>query len=260
MLIGAYNSAATLARAIDSILTQTLKQLELLVIDDGSSDASPDVARAAAARDARVSVLEMGRNVGISRSLNEGLRAARAPFVAVQDADDWSAPVRLERQLAVLRAQPQVAVVGSLMLEVSPSGRELAPRTRFASGDVTDLLMRFNPIPNTCCCMRRDAVLALGGYNPAYRYAMEYDLWLRLAERWRLVSLPEPLSTRVMSDTNVAARADRAQTAEALAIRVRALCRRRTLRGAGGLLVPALAWLTPLPLKRMRRRLLGQAP
>lgn len=259
VLIGVYNNADTLDRAIDSILRQTVTDLELLVIDDGSSDRSVALARRAADRDARVRVLEMGRNVGISRSLNEGLRAARSPFVAVQDADDWSESERLERQIEVLREQPDIAVVGSLMREVEPGGKELAPRTKFASGDVTDCLMRFNPIPNTSCCMRREAVLAIGGYDPAYRYAMEYDLWLRLAERWRLVSLPQALSTREMSTTNVAARAERAQTAEAIKIRVRALRRRHTLRGVGALLVPAIAWLTPLALKRMRRRLLGQA-
>lgn len=260
VLIGAFNSAATLERAIDAILAQTVRELELIVIDDGSTDATPAVIERACGRDPRVRALPMGRNVGIARSLNAGLEAARAPFVAVQDADDFSAPERLERQLAVLEAQPDVAVVGSRMHEVDEAGRALAPRTSFAAGDVRRALLRFNPIPNTSAAMRRAAVLEAGGYDPRYRYAMEYDLWLRLAERWRLVTLEEPLSTRVMGTANVAARAERAQTAEAIAIRARALARRRTLRGASGLLVPLLAWLTPTPLKRVRRRRLGQAP
>jgi hypothetical protein len=120
--------------------------------------------------------------------------------------------------------------------------------------------MRFNPIPNSSAAMRRDVVLGLGGYDPRYRYATEYDLWLRIAEHHRVIALDEALSTRVMGTANVAARAERAQTAEAIAIRVRALARRRTLRGASGLLVPTVAWLTPTPLKRARRRRLGQAP
>jgi glycosyltransferase involved in cell wall biosynthesis len=260
VLIGAYNSAATLDRAIDSILAQTVSDLELLAIDDGSRDDSLRLAHRAAARDERVRVLEMGRNRGISLSLNEGLRAARAPFVAVQDADDFSAPHRLERQLAVLQERPDVAVVGSRMHEVNQSGVELVSRTTFAGDEVSAVLMRFNPIPNTSCCMRRSAVLALGGYDPRYRYAMEYDLWLRLAEHWQIVALEEPLSTRVMSATNVAARAERAQIAEGIAIRLRALRRRRTLRGARGLIAPSVSWLTPIPLKRARRRQLGQAP
>jgi glycosyltransferase involved in cell wall biosynthesis len=231
-----------------------------VLIDDGSRDATPQLIAAAVARDPRVRALPMQRNVGISRSLNEGLRAARAPVVAVQDADDYSAPERLERQLAVLDARPEVAVVGSRMHEVDPAGRPLAPRTTFRSGDVNDWLLRFNPIPNTSAAFRREPVLALGGYDPQYRYAMEYDLWLRIADAHVVVALDEPLSTRVMSPTNVAARADRAQTGEAIAIRARALMRRRTLRGASGLAVPVVAWLTPVALKRARRRWLGQAP
>jgi len=260
VLIGAYDNAATLHRAIDSILHQTVRDLELLLIDDGSRDETPAVIAAAAARDARVQALTMPRNVGISRSLNAGLHAARAPVVAVQDADDHSEPRRLERQLALLDARPQVAVVGSRMHEVDVDGRALAPRTSFRAGDVNDVLLRFNPIPNTSAAFRRELALALGGYDPRYRYAMEYDLWLRIADEHVVAALDEPLSTRVMSATNVAARADRAQTAEALAIRARTLRRRRTLRGATGLAVPALAWLTPAALKRARRRRLGQAP
>jgi glycosyltransferase involved in cell wall biosynthesis len=259
VLIGAFNNAGTLEQAMRSILAQTVEELELIVIDDGSTDASADVARRVAGGDGRVRVFRLGQNLGISRSLNEGLRTARAPVVAVQDADDWSERERLERQLAVLDARPRVAVVGSRMREVGPDGRELVPRTSFAAGDVNDVLLRFNPIPNTSAAFRRDVVLGLGGYDPRYRYAMEYDLWLRAADRHVVHAIDAPLSTRRMSGANVAARAERAQTAEAIAIRARALARRRTLRGATGLVVPTVAYFTPAPLKRARRRRLGQA-
>lgn len=260
VLIGAYDNAATLPRAIDAILAQSVADLELLLVDDGSRDDTPRVIADAVARDARVRALTMEHNVGISRSLNEALRSAAAPIVAVQDADDYSAPERLARQLAVLDARPQVAVVGTRMHEVDEAGNQRAARTSFRAGDVNDVLLRFNPIPNGCSAFRRDVALGLGGYDPRYRYAMEYDLWLRIAEHHVVTALDEPLSTRVMGTTNVAARSERAQIGEAIVIRARALARRRTLRGASGLAVPALAWLTPIPLKRTLRRRLGQAP
>lgn len=258
VLIGAYDNAPTLRRAIDAILAQTITDLELIVVDDGSTDDSRAIVEAI--EDPRVRVLSMGRNVGIARSLNAGIEAARAPFVVVQDADDYSDPTRIERQLAALGASPAIAVVGCRMHEVDEAGRPLAPRTSFASGDVRRVLLRFNPIPNTAAAFRRDAVLAVGGYDARYRYAMEYDLWLRLAERWEVVTLDAPLATRVMGAGNVAARAERAQTREAIAIRLRALARRRTLRGAGGLIAPLVSYVTPMGLKRARRRRLGQAP
>lgn len=260
VLIGAYENERTVARAVESILGQTEGDLELIVIDDGSRDGSAAVAREAIGSDARGRVVRLERNVGIARSLNEGLRAAAAPVVAIQDADDYSAPERLERELAVLAADPEVAVVGSRMREVDAEGRVLRPRTSFAAGEVGPLLPRFNPIPNGSAAFRRDVALALGGYDPRYRYATEYDLWLRIAERHRLVALDEELCTRVMGGGNVAARAERAQLAEGIAIRLRALRRRRTLRGAGGLLRPALSYALPTPLKRALRERRGQAP
>jgi glycosyltransferase involved in cell wall biosynthesis len=259
-IIGAYNSASTLQRAIDSMLAQSVSDLELIVIDDGSHDRSPEIARAAAAHDPRVRAIALGENQGISRSLNHALALARGSVVAISDADDYSEPTRLERQLAALDSDPGIAVVGCRMREVDEQGRELVPRTRFVAGDVGPVLLHFNPIPNTAAAMRRDIVLAAGGYDQRYRYAMEHDLWLRLAERHRIVALDELLATRVMSQTNVAARAERAQLAETIAARARALARRRTLRGASGIALPAISYLTPLALKRARRRSAGQAP
>jgi len=259
VLIGAYENEATVARAVESILAQTEKNLELLVIDDGSRDGSAAAAEKAIGDDSRGRVMRLERNVGIARSLNAGLEAAAAPVVAIQDADDYSAPERLERELAALAENPDAAVVGSRMREADASGRLLRPRTSFAAGDVGPVLMRFNPIPNGSAAFRRDVVLALGGYDPRYRFATEYDLWLRIAERHRLLALDEELATRVMGGGNVAARAERAQLAEGLAIRARTLHRRRTLRGASGLLRPALSYALPAPLKRALRERRGQA-
>ena len=260
VLIGAYENEATVARAVDSILSQTEENLELIVIDDGSRDGSAEAAGKAIGSDPRGRVMRLERNLGIARSLNAGMEAAAAPVIAIQDADDYSAPNRLERELAVLAAEPDVAVVGSRMKEVDGTGRELRPRTSFAAGDVGPLLMRFNPIPNGSAAFRKEVALELGGYDPSYRYATEYDLWLRIAERHRLVAIDEELATRVMGGGNVAARAERAQLAEGIQIRARALRRRQTLKGVSTLLRPALSYALPTPLKRALREGRGQAP
>jgi glycosyltransferase involved in cell wall biosynthesis len=260
VLIGAYNHAHTLERAARSMLAQTVTDLELLIVDDGSSDATLEVASRLAAEDARARVLPMGSNVGIAQSLNAAISEARGAIVAVLDADDWSEPERLDRQLEILERRQDVAVVGCRMREVDERGRELAPRTRLASGDVTDLLMRFNPIPNSAAAFRREAVLGLGGYDPRYRWAPEYDLWLRLAEHHRLIALEETLATREMSSVNVAATRERAQIGETIGMRVRAIRRRGSWRGAGGLMPALVSYVTPIPVKRAARRRLGQAP
>ena len=115
VLIGCWNNADTLHRAIDSILSQTVDDLELIVVDDGSTDRTSEVVMKVS--DPRLRYLPLG-HIGISGSLNRGLREARGPIVAVQDADDWSLPQRLERELAILDGRPDVAVVGCRMREV----------------------------------------------------------------------------------------------------------------------------------------------
>ena len=260
VLIGVYDNERTVGRAIESILTQTIAELELIVIDDGSNDRSAAAVEAITGPDPRARLLSLPSNTGIPASLNTGLAEASAPLVAIQDADDFSEPNRLQRQLAVLEAEPEVVLVGARMREVDAEGRELRPRTRFPAGDVGPALMRFNPIPNGCAMFRRREVAAMGGYDVRFRYAAEFDLWLRLAERYRLRLLDEVLCTRTMGGANVAAYAERAQLAEAMRARIAALRRRRTLRGAVGLLRPAVSYLTPIGVKRGWRRRRGQAP
>jgi glycosyltransferase involved in cell wall biosynthesis len=257
VLIGAFNNAPTLPEAIGSILRQTVETLELIVVDDGSTDDTATVV--AGVDDPRLRYLPLA-HTGIAGSLNRGIAEAQAPIVAIQDADDWSEPQRLERSLDVLDREPDVAVVGGLMREVDPEGRELVARTAYAVGDVNGALMRFNPLPNSCAAFRREVVQAAGGYDPRYLYASEYDLWLRISERHRVVVIDQILATRRMSGVNVAARKERDSIAESIAIRLAALRRRRTLRGAGGLVLPSISYVTPLLMKRALRRRLGQAP
>jgi glycosyltransferase involved in cell wall biosynthesis len=257
VLIGAWNNAGTLPHAMQSMLDQTLGQLELLVLDDGSEDDTEAVVERVG--DARVRYEKLPHR-GIAATLNHGLEAARADIVAVLDADDWALPDRLRRQLEVLDARPDVAVVGCRTQELDDLGNELRNRTSFKSGDVTRALQWFNPIPNTASAFRRSAALDAGGYSGRYRYAAEYDLWLRIADRHRIWNLPDTLSVRVMHGANASASNERVVMRESLALQWATLRRRRSLRGVEGLAIPALSLATPTPLKRAARRMLGQAP
>lgn len=256
-MIGCWNAADTLPRAMESILGQTVADLELLVVDDGSTDSTPEVVRGY--DDPRVRYLAL-EHQGISRSLNAGIAEARAPFVALQDADDWSLPERLERQLEALEHDDSVAVVGCQMVEVDETGRELTPRVPEAHGDVGRTLMWHNPVANTSAAFRKDVVVALGGYDAGYRFSMDYDLWLRVADRHRVLNLEERLAVRQLTTTNFGGSNERQQYYEGIKARVATFRRRRSLRGVAGLVKPALSIATPLPLKRALRRARGQAP
>ena len=139
-------------------------------MDDGSTDTTPELVRGV---DGRPRSLSAASHMGIARVSTPACERRARRSWPIQDADDWSESEPSRAPAGLLDSRPDVAVVGCRMHEVDEDGRPLAPRTSFAAGDVEPVLMRFNPIPNSCACLRRDAVLAVGGYDPRYLYATD---------------------------------------------------------------------------------------
>lgn len=182
-----------LAATLESLRAQSLGDFELLAIDDGSGDRTAEILRVAAARDPRLQVVGQGRE-GISAALNRGLSLAKGELVARIDADDIARPSRFATQLAFLAAHSEVAAVGSDYEEIDAAGRTLRRVSLPAApAEVRAWLPRSNCLAHPAVMMRRAAVLALGGYRRAFGRAQDYDLWLRLLDRWELANIPEPL-------------------------------------------------------------------
>lgn len=187
------DGAAFISEAVRSILGQTWRDFELLAVDDGSRDATPTILGRLAAEDPRVRVLAQSP-LGIVPALNRGVQAAAGRYVARMDADDLAAPERLALQAAVLEGDPAVAAVGSACRVIGLDGtilRVRCPPTRAAA--VRAALERGNPMIHPTVLLRRQAMLAVGGYRPAFLLCEDYDLWLRLSERHDLVNLAQPL-------------------------------------------------------------------
>ncbi len=182
-----------LDECLASLRRQTVADLEILVIDDGSTDRTGAILARHAAEDARIRV-ESRPARGLVAALNDGFALARAPLAARMDADDVALPDRLERQLARLEGDPVLALVGSAHERIDGSGRAIgstSPPT--GATQVRAMLAERNCIAHPTVMVRREAVLALGGYRAQYRHCEDYDLWLRLSERADLINLPEPL-------------------------------------------------------------------
>jgi GT2 family glycosyltransferase len=193
VVLPVYNGERFLTDAVDSILAQTFRDFELIGIDDGSLDGSGEILDRFALADSRVRALRQA-NAGIIAALNRGLALARGEFIARMDADDVAHPERLARQAAFLDAHPDIAVVGCAVTLIDERGKRIRdveyPRTPEA---VAEFLEIGAPLAHPAVMMRRDAVLAVGGYREAYRHAEDYDLWLRMAERYRMANLPDRL-------------------------------------------------------------------
>ena len=193
VVMAVYNGERWLAETLASLSSQTFGDFEIVAIDDGSTDGSAAILAEAAARDARYRIITQA-NRGLVASLNRGLAESRAPLVARIDADDVAEPERFARQVAFLQAHPEVAALGSAIRIIGPDGasRRLQAYPCGPSA-VADAMLRGCALAHPAVMMRREAVLAAGGYREAFRHAEDYDLWLRLGERHELDNLPEPL-------------------------------------------------------------------
>ncbi|MEM9881655.1 MAG: glycosyltransferase family A protein [Planctomycetota bacterium] len=224
VLMCAYNAERYVAATVRSVLGQTLRELEFVAVDDGSTDRTAEVLRGFAAGDDRMRVVS-GPNVGIPRAANVGLRACRGELVARIDADDLAEPDRLARQVAFMAEHPEVVASGTSVTFIDEADRRLTinrPPTDHEAID--DALMRGHcAIWNTSCVIRRGPFLSIDGYDEHFATAEDVDAWLRLAEVGRLANLDAPLHRYRLHDASVSA-AD--QTGN------RALCREACERAA----------------------------
>lgn len=186
-----YNAAAYVGEAVASMLAQTFADFELIAINDGSKDASRDVL--AGFSDPRLRILDQA-NCGLVETLNRGIHAARGALIARMDSDDVSLPARLEVQVEFLKRHPEVALAGGLVATIDEAGRTLADRVPFplTHEEIWDSIGRR---PWVMChpavVFRRDAALAVGLYDPAYKHAEDTEFFARLMSRHRAVNLPE---------------------------------------------------------------------
>jgi len=179
-----------LRTAIDSVLTQTFRNLELIVIDDGSTDHSAAIVRGV--EDPRIRLLSNDGKRGLASSLNRGVTEARGEFIARLDADDIAMPERLARQLAFMDANPHVALLGSWYVEISEDGEPLVRRRLPTEHwDLRWHLCVTCPFIHSAVLWRRSMVAErVGGYDETISYGEDYDLWHRLAARLPVATLP----------------------------------------------------------------------
>jgi glycosyltransferase involved in cell wall biosynthesis len=192
VIIATYNYGRFLGQALDSVLAQRCRDLEVLVVDDGSTDDTPEVVRPFLA-DARVRYHLLPHG-GAARARNVGVARSTAPLVAFLDADDQWLPGKLEKQLARFAADPELGVVCARRVVIDECGRELPTRpAALRRGEVLGDLFRDNFICFSSAVVRRAALTAVGPFDESLALASEYELWLRIASRFRVDYVDEAL-------------------------------------------------------------------
>jgi len=193
VLMTVYNGGSYLRTAIDSILQQTYRDFKFLIVDDASTDDSRAVVDSY--DDDRIEVLNLEQNVGQTAALNIGLRHGSETWIARMDADDYSAPTRLEEQMRELEADDSLDVLGTQAWTFSGDpdwvvGQFGIPLNH---SDIERQSLRGSPIIHATIVAKRSALLAVGGYDERYRYSADIELYDRLMGDYTLANLPAKL-------------------------------------------------------------------
>jgi len=193
-----YNGEKFIGSAIDSIINQTYKNFELIVVDDGSTDGTREILEHLVTSisnirtDICVRLVFNIENIGLTKSLNVGLNAASGEYVARQDADDLSEPDRFSTQVDYLDKNPDIALVGSWYTAINEQGETVrCVESPTGHQEVAWGLIFYCPFSHSSVMFRKNIILnQLNGYDETFKYSQDYDLWSRLCFEYKIDVLP----------------------------------------------------------------------
>ncbi len=223
VILSVYNGENYISTAIDSILKQTFRNFELIILDDASADGTVDILHSY--DDPRIRLLENEVNLGVTRSLNRGLAAAQGQYIARLDADDIAAPQRLEVQVGFLDRYSQVGLVGSWHYRAVGDRVELVQKP-VENAEIQQQMLYKGIFAHSTVMFRRECIEKVGVYDPDFALAQDEDLWLRIAEHWEVAIIPIPLVTIRLVPTGLGRVHQSRQAQFILKARTAALARR----------------------------------
>lgn len=222
----AYNAEMYIKQAIQSILDQTFKRFELIVINDSSTDKTWEIITSFAKKDHRIKAVQNNSGCNIARVLNKGISLAKSNIVARMDADDIAFSDRLELQYNVITSSDRIAVVGANIVIIDRLGNQIAtrsyPRT---SKELKNCLFKYSSFAHPVVMFKKDMFEAVGKYNPKYSPTEDLDLWFRLGSKYEFASIPKPLLKYRLFEASSSHRAFKELELLVFTIRLRAIRR-----------------------------------
>ena len=185
-----YNEEKYLEEAIESILTQTFTDFELIIVNDGSTDSSLETIKRY--NDRRIKLINNSKNLGIAKSLNIALKEAKGKYIARQDADDVSLPNRLEEQLKYLEANLEVGVVGTNVYNIREDGTVVGSSSLDLE-PTFEKLLKGNRIVHGSVMVRKHVLEEHNYYNEDFLCSQDYELWLRISKEYVIKNIKNPL-------------------------------------------------------------------
>lgn len=202
VILPVYNAENTLGEAIGSILNQTFADFELILINDGSTDASEKIVLSY--EDKRIKYFSNETNKGLIYTLNRGLRLARGKYIARMDADDISLPTRFEKQVRILEENPSIIVCGSRIAYFGIKKRKSVYIAPESSEENKKWLVRESCFAHPTVMMRKEVLVNNRiSYHPDYKNAEDYKLWIDLAPYGEFYNIQEVLLNYRLSSTQI---------------------------------------------------------
>lgn len=183
VVISVYNGEKYIKEAVESILNQTFSDFELIIVNDASTDKTPQIIESYAKKDLRIKVIHNENNLRIAKSLNKAVSCAQADVIARMDGDDISLPERFEKQYALLQSDKKMGVVGCNMITIDKDGNEQGRRRYSTDSEfLKQSIFRYSPFPHPATMIKKKFFLKIGGYNHYLVPTEDIDLWIRLGK------------------------------------------------------------------------------
>ena len=202
VIMSVYNGERYVAKAVESVLSQTFSDFEFVVIDDGSTDSTFEILSQFS--DRRIILLRNEKNVGLVSSLNRGIQASSGKYLARVDADDACHSDRLKQQHAFMEQNPEIGVLGTWMEQFDENGNSLGVLTTPLSHEMIRWKLLFETtVFHPTIVMRRSVFEAVGGYDETFKHIEDTDLWSRLIKLTRFANLGEVLYFRTWHSNSI---------------------------------------------------------
>ncbi len=205
IILPVYNGEKHLNEAILSIISQDYENFELIIVNDGSTDKSPEIIDSFAKSDSRIKRVDNPHNMGLIKTLNRGLKLCKGEFIARQDADDISLSGRFSKQIDFFNKHPEVGIVGSAMESMDESGNKI----EIYRQPETDCEIRFRtlfncPFVHTSVMLRKNVILDHNlFYDENFKHAEDYELWTRVLKITKAYNFQSPLVKYRVSGTSI---------------------------------------------------------
>jgi len=256
VIMSVYNGEEYSEESIKSILSQSFKNFEFIIVDDGSFDRTPMILKDWAKKDSRIKIITNKENIGLTRSLNKAIKIAQGEYIARQDADDISMSERLEKQFEFLEKHDEIKILGTFSYGINQRGEILRKNISSVSfQEIKKSLIKRNPFIHSSIMIEKETLNKSGLYNEKFKTTQDYELWFRILKIAKGENLPLFLVKKRYLPSMISIQREKEQIKSMLFLRKKAIkkgdypkfCYIHLLR-------PYLSLKCPIFLKKFLRR------